>query len=241
MTKVAEHYDLVLADVYSWMFGGFASGIEKNRQFFKQHQISSTGSGIAVDLGAGCGFQSIPLAEIGFSVMAIDLNQKLLQELKKNSGHAEIQIIKDDLMNFDRQISNQPELVVCMTDTILHLESIDKVTSLFEKVLNSLENKGKFITTFRDLSCELTELNRFLPVKSDAETIFTCFLEYEPDTVKVHDLVYRWKNDSWQLHKSFYRKLRLSQKWVEEQLQNSGFQQINSQYDRGMVTIIATK
>ena len=173
--------------------------------------------------------------------MAIDLNQKLLQELKKNSDYAKIQIVKDDLMNFDRHISNQPELIVCMTDTILHLESIDKVTSLFEKVLNSLEDKGKFMITFRDLSVELTELNRFLPVKSDAETIFTCFLEYEPDTVKVHDLVYKWKNDAWQLNKSFYRKLRLSQKWVEEQLQNKGFQQINSQCDRGMVTIIATK
>ena len=241
MTKVTEHYDLVLADVYSWMFGGFASGIEKNRQFFKQHQISSTGSSLAVDLGAGCGFQSIPLAEIGFSVMAIDLNQKLLQELQENSGHGKIQTIKDDLMNFDRHISDRPELIVCMTDTILHLESIDKVTSLFEKVLNSLEDKGKFMITFRDLSVELAELNRFLPVKSDAETIFTCFLEYEPDTVKVHDLVYKWENDAWQLHKSFYRKLRLSQKWVEEQLHNKGFQQTNSQCDRGMVTIIATK
>ncbi len=241
MTKVTEHYDLVLADVYSWMFGGFTSGIEKNRQFFKQHQICPMDSGIAVDLGAGCGFQSIPLAEIGFSVMAIDLNQKLLQELIENSDRAEIQIIKDDLINFDRHISNQPELIVCMTDTILHLESTDKVTSLFEKVLNSLEDKGKFIITFRDLSSELTELNRFLPVKSDAETIFTCFLEYEPEKVKVHDLVYRWKNDAWQLHKSFYHKLRLSQKWVEERLQDSDFQQINSQCDRGMVTIIATK
>ncbi|MGD1919929.1 MAG: class I SAM-dependent methyltransferase [Pleurocapsa sp.] len=241
MTKVTEHYDRVLADVYSWMFGGFTSGVEKNRKFFKQHQICPMNSKIAVDLGAGCGFQSIPLAEIGFSVTAIDLNQKLLQELKENFGHAEIKIIEDDLINFDRHISNQPELIVCMTDTILHLESTDKVTSLFEKVLNLLENKGKFIITFRDLSSELTDLNRFLTVKSDAETIFTCFLEYEPDTVKIHDLVYRWKNDAWQLRKSFYRKLRLSQKWVEERLQDSGFQQINSQCDRGMVTIIAIK
>lgn len=30
MATVREHYDHVLSDVYSWMFGGFDSGIESN-------------------------------------------------------------------------------------------------------------------------------------------------------------------------------------------------------------------
>ena len=60
MNTVREHYDRVLADVYSWMFGGIEGGIQKNREFFKKHNISPTGSGIAIDLGAGCGFQSRP-------------------------------------------------------------------------------------------------------------------------------------------------------------------------------------
>ncbi len=37
---------------------------------------------------------------------------------------------------------------------------------------------------------ELTELDRFIPVKSDGSKIFTCFLEYEKETVKVHDIIY---------------------------------------------------
>lgn len=75
MSTVNQHYSQVLADVYSWMFGGFESGIQKNHEFFKNHKIKSVGSGIAIDLGAGCGFQSIPLAQIGFSVTAIDLEK----------------------------------------------------------------------------------------------------------------------------------------------------------------------
>ena len=241
MNTVEKHYDRVLADVYSWMSGGFESGIQKNLEFFKQHKISPIGSGKAIDLGAGCGFQSIPLAQLGFSVTAIDLSQKLLDELIENAEKAAITTIQDDLINFDRHLDYQPELIVCMTDTILHLESTDKVSSLLEKVFASLPDKGRFIITFRDLAAELVELDRFIPVKSDAETIFTCFLEYEPDTVKVHDLVYRQQDDAWQLHKSFYRKLRLSQHWIEERLENIGFQQIDSQSDRGLVTVIVTK
>ena len=87
MADVEQHYDEVLSDVYSWMFGGFESGIQRNVEFFNELQLTPKNSGIAVDLGAGCGFQSIPLAEAGYSVTAIDLDSKLLIELKNNSGN----------------------------------------------------------------------------------------------------------------------------------------------------------
>jgi SAM-dependent methyltransferase len=241
MATVKEHYDLVLSDVYSWMFGGFDSGIGRNIDFFKKHKISPVRSGAAVDLGAGCGFQSIPLAKAGFSVTAVDIDEKLLSELKNNLGTLTVSIVQDDLINFDKYTKNKAELIVCMTDTLLHLESKDKILALFEKVASSLEPGGKFIITFRDLSSELCELDRFIPVKSDANMIFTCFLEYEPETVKVHDIVYKKKNGKWDLNKSFYRKLRLSKDWVDSQLSRVGFDRVESTVDHGFVTVIATK
>jgi precorrin-6B methylase 2 len=241
MNTVSEHYNQVLADVYSWMFGGFESGIRQNLEFFQAHNISPRGSGIAIDLGAGCGFQSIPLAQMGFSVTAIDLEPKLLNELKENSSKLSITTIQDDLINFEQYIERKPELITCMTDTIVHLESQARVTLLFEKVFASLEDKGKFIMTLRDLSTELSELDRFIPVKSDENIIFTCFLEYEPNTVKVHDFVYKKDNDSWKLNKSFYRKLRLSKQWIDKQLEAIGFSTIESSINKGLITAIVTK
>jgi uncharacterized UPF0146 family protein len=241
MATVKEHYELVLSDVYSWMFGGFDSGIERNIGFFEKQKISPVRSGVAIDLGAGCGFQSIPLAKAGFSVTAVDIDGKLLNELKDNSGSLAVKIIKDDLVNFDKYVKGKAELIVCMTDTLVHLDSKDKVLSLFSKVVSSLELGGKFIITFRDLSSELSELDRFIPVRSDRNMIFTCFLEYEPETVKVHDIVYKKKNGKWDLNKSFYRKLRLSKDWVDSQLSRVGFDRVESTVDHGFVTVIATK
>jgi predicted RNA methylase len=240
MATAKEHYEQVLANVYSWMLGGFEDGISRNLAFFQNHNISPIKSGVAVDLGAGCGFQSIPLAQLGFTVTAIDLNAELLNELQANAGKLNIKTIKDDLLNFEQYLDTKAELVICMTDTILHLESQDLVSSLFQKVFSSLEKDGKFIMTFRDLSAELLELERFIPVKSDEQTIFTCFLEYEPNTVKVHDLVYQKDNNVWKLNKSFYRKLRLSQQSVNQQLVDIGFSNVESNFERGLVTIIAT-
>lgn len=241
MATVKEHYDEVLSDVYSWMFGGFESGVQRNIEFINKHQLSPKGSGIAIDLGAGCGFQSIPLAKAGYSVTAIDLDSKLLNELKNNSENLPINCIQDDLIDFDEYITDGVELIVCMTDTITHLESKEKAILLFSKVLSSLEPEGKFIITFRDLTFELTDTDRFLPVKSDDNIIFTCFLEYEPETVKVHDIVYKKSESEWNLFKSFYRKLRLSEEWVNTQLSQCGFKKINSNAENGFITIIASK
>lgn len=241
MATVKEHYDHVLSDVYSWMFGGFDSGIEGNIEFFKKNKINPVRSGLALDLGAGCGFQSIPLAKTGFSVIALDTDGKLLNELKNKSGTLAVTVVQDDLINFDKYARDKAELIVCMTDTLVHLESKEKVLSLFKKVVSSLESGGKFIITFRDLSSELSELDRFIPVKSDENIIFTCFLEYEPETVKVHDIIYKKKNEKWNLNKSFYRKLRLSKDWVDSQLSGVGFNRVESTADHGFVTVIATK
>ncbi len=240
MATVKEHYDRVLSDVYSWMFGGFEDGLKRNTDFFKKHEIQPVRSGLAIDLGAGCGFQTIPLAKAGFSVTAIDIDGKLLNELKNHVGTLLVSIVQDDLINFDKYVKDKAELIVCMTDTLLHLESKDKILSLFNKVLSSLESGGKFIITFRDLSSELSELDRFIPVKNDENMIFTCFLEYESETVKVYDVIYKKNIMGWNLYKSFYRKLRLSTDWVKNQLSTVGFNRVESTVDRGFVTVIAT-
>jgi SAM-dependent methyltransferase len=241
MPTVEQHYDQVLADVYSWMQGGFDAALARNAEFFAKRGIMPSGSRLAIDLGAGCGFQSIPLAKLGFAVTAIDIDRKLLDELRDHAAGLEIAIVRDDLMSFATHVRGPAELVICMLDTVLHLDSKDKVRALFAKVHAALEPGGRFIITFRDLSREAAGLDRFIPVRSDDRTIFTCFLEYEPDTVKVHDLVYRKSGDGWTFHKSFYHKLRLSQQWITEQLAYAGFGEVDASVERGLVIVTAVR
>ena len=237
MATVQDHYKNVLSDVYSWMFGGFESGLERNRTFFKSYNVLPCDNGVAIDLGAGCGFQSIPLAELGYSVTAIDLDEKLLDELQQNRGELSIKSVQANLLDFQEHVKGKVDLMVCMTDTIVHLETKEQVITLFKKVADSLNQGGRFIITFRELTFDLEGTDRFLPVRSDDSTIFTCFLEYEPETVKVHDIVYRKENDAWSLHKSYYRKLRLSQDWVKNQLLEAGFSNVDMSVENGLVVV----
>lgn len=241
MANVSEHYEKLLAKYYSWISGGRRAKIDENKKFFVDHNIRPLRSGLAFDLGAGCGFQSIPLANLGYEVVAIDLSSKLLAELKAAATQSQIETVCDDLLNFADYDRGNIELVVCMGDTLTHLESLQKVQELFEKVYSALEIGGRLILSFRDLTFELTALDRFIPVQSNDQTIFTCFLEYEKDIVKVHDIIYEKKGEQWVMKKSYFRKLRISPDWARSYLQSIGFTIEFDNEKNQMHTIIARK
>ena len=241
MTDVKTHYDHLLAPYYSWIFGGHDLKLEENRMFFRKHGLRPASSGVAIDLGAGCGFQSIPLAEAGFRVIAIDICKDLLADLKKYAGELQIETIEDDLLNFNEHLPENSELIVCMGDTLTHLDTRKSVQQLFKHIFNALGKNGRLVLTFRDLTFELEDLDRFIPVRSGSDLIFTCFLEYEEDYVKVNDVVYERINDQWQMKKGFYRKLRIPPAWTRECLLEVGFEVETFDLQNGMVTIIACR
>lgn len=241
MSCIRDHYENLLANHYSWLLGGFEVKEAENERFLAAHEITPQGNRRAIDLGSGSGFQSIPLARAGFHVTAIDLSPKLLSELRKRRGELPIVTIEDDLLNFTEHLEEKAELCICMGDTLTHLDSREAIEDLCQLVFSALEKNGRFVVTFRDLTHELDGLDRFIPVRNDEQTIFTCFLEYEPEHVKVHDLVYERVDSSWNLKKSFYRKCRISFEWIKEFLIVTGFNLHLATLDKGLITIIASK
>lgn len=241
MASVTEHYDNLLASCYSWMCGGSDLKLKINRAFFRDHNIRPAHSAAAVDLGAGSGFQAIPLAEAGFQVTAIDVSRKLLAQLAKTAGRLPIRTIQDDLLNFAEHIPAEIETIVCMGDTLTHLKSPSEVKQLIHNAYGALEKEGLMILSFRDMTTELTQLDRFIPLRADSKRIFMCFLEYEKSHVKVHDILYEKADDQWQMKKSFFRKLRISSQWAKECLLKAGFIIEKCDIDNGITTIIARK
>jgi SAM-dependent methyltransferase len=223
------------------MCGGSGLKLKKNRAFFQDHSIRPAHSAAAVDLGAGSGFQAIPLAEAGFNVTAIDVSRDLLAELNKTAGQLPIKTIQDDLLNFAEHSPAKNEIIVCMGDTLTHLKTLAEVKELIHSVYGALEKEGLLILGFREMTVELTQLDRFIPVRSDSKRIFTCFLEYEKKHVKVHDILYEKTADQWKMKKSFFRKLRISSQWAKECLLKAGFNVEKYDIENGMITIIARK
>jgi SAM-dependent methyltransferase len=229
--SVEEHYSRLLAKHYTWMFGSSFEAKVAEQRAILEDALAGASRGLAVDLGSGPGFQTIALAEMGYSpVVAMDTSVELLEELQTYRGTFDVRVVHGDLLRVGEFVGLETDLgladvIVCMGDTIAHLESKEDVVRLLHAVSDALAVGGRFVVSYRDLSVEAVGVDRFIPVFGDEERVMTCFLEFDrPESVMVHDLVYLRDGGRWVLEKSCYRKLRLGVEWLEGVIREVGFE-----------------
>jgi SAM-dependent methyltransferase len=244
MSDVAKHYETLLARHYSWMVGTAFDAKVAEQQALLEELGAKGRSGLALDLGCGPGYQSVALAKLGLSpVLAVDGSEVLLRELAGHAkGFAVEPICADirDLKKFSKPGSISA--IVCMGDTLTHLQSLDEVSQLLADAHQALMPGGLLVLTFRDLSIERSGLDRFLPIRADADRIMTCILEFETDHVVINDLIHVRDGESWSLHKSSFRKVRLGVEDVLADLRLLGFDiRVNKPLANGMQAIAALK
>jgi SAM-dependent methyltransferase len=241
MASVADHYRSHLAPVYTWMCGGFDTAIARGETEIGAIIPDLSKDSRAVDLGCGFGMHSIPLARRGCAVLALDSSSYLVEQLKAHAGTLPIAAAEDDLLAFQRYLDGPADVILCMGDTLTHLPDRGAAAQLFTLAAASLRPGGTFITTFRDYTQPLVGNGRFIPVKSDADRILACFLEYAADHVDVHDMLHERHGDAWQLRVSTYRKLRLDPQWISASLRDRGFSVRTEPGLAGMIRIIAAR
>ncbi len=235
------HYANHLAPIYLWMVGGFEAAVARGDLEIAEVLPDLAPGQRVVDLGAGFGMHTIPLARRGCAVLAIDSSPLLLDELRRRAGTLPIRTIEDDLLAFADHLEDRPDLILCMGDTLTHLPDFASLERLFAEAARVLEPGGRFISSFRDYTGELLGEQRFIPVRSDEDRILTCFLEYATDSVVVHDILHERQGSLWSLRVSRYPKLRVSPDRVVEALAASGFSARVEPGQSGMVRVIGTR
>lgn len=241
MATVRDHYDRHLGPIYEWMIGD----VEHARvAAAAELQAMGLGDGrgrVAVDLGCGPGWHALGLAEAGFSVTALDTCSSFLHRLDARPGARAIRRVCDDLQAFARYVL-AADVVVCLGDTLTHLESIAAVERLLDDVATSLSPGGTFVATFRDYSRPSPAgAARFIQVRQDKDRLLTCFLEYGHSTLEVYDLLHERTDAGWTLRVSSYPKLRLDPAHVRGTLEQLGLQPRLDLLPNGMVRVTATK
>jgi len=239
MTMVREHYDALLAEHYSRMFGDFEVKAVEQRALLERLGVTAASPGArAVDLGCGSGFQSVALARLGYRVLAVDFSRRLLDELRARTRGLAVEAVAGDIRDVARLVPSGIALAVCMGDTLSHLEREADLDRVFRGVASRLVPGGRLVLSFRDLSGELHDLDRVIPVGAWDALVMTCFLEYEAASVKVHDLVWVRQPDGWRLRKGMYRKLRLAAARVAERLIAAGFAVERHDAPGGLVALV---
>jgi SAM-dependent methyltransferase len=236
MTSVVSHYEKLLAPIYLWMAGGLEAALAEGTADVAELLGAP---GYAVDLGAGFGMHSIPLARAGFQVLAIDTSSLLLQQLREHSTGLPVETVQADMRDFARHLPHSADLILCMGDTLTHLSSPGDIHLLCRDVAASLRSGGVFVATFRDYRQLPQGDKRFIPVRSDLHRIHTCFLEPKAGRVIVHDIVHEYGGEGWSQRVGSYKKLRLSPEAVVQAAKGAGLSCLSRPGPRGMIQILA--
>lgn len=260
VTSVAHHYASHLAPVYEWLAGGLEAAVARAA-------AELTGLGLlhrprcqAVDLGSGFGAHTLALARAGHAVLALDTSALLLQRLQQAAQGLAVAAVNADLLEFPVHLAREStrhaaggsgqsletdgphaDLILCMGDTLPHLPAAADLTRLIAQVAGALSAQGVFLATLRDYSQELTGPQRFIPVKSDAHRVLTCFLEFMPEQVVVHDLLHERHEEQWRLRVSAYPKLRIAPAALCAELRSHGLRVRQDAGAAGMVRVLAAR
>jgi SAM-dependent methyltransferase len=213
-TDQIDHYDRLLAPRYTWMLGGDHAAVVARQRDQLAGAGVITGSGPALDLGAGPGYASVALAELGYGpVVAVDASPAMVADLSTSTGPP-VRPVCASIADLPKLAAEHGPfaVIVCLGDTVPHLPSRAAVSQLLADSAAALAPAGRLVLTFRDLSADPVGTHRSLLVRSDDEAILTCVLDHlDADTVRVTDLLHtRTPDGAWSLESSSYPKLRLS-------------------------------
>jgi SAM-dependent methyltransferase len=242
MASVRQHYDDHLGPIYGWMLGDPDAAEKAASDELRAVGIADGAGRVAVDLGSGTGAHAIALADAGYAVTAIDTCAMLLEELRSRAGDRAIGCVNDDVLHMRTHCDGLMDVVLCMGDTLTHLESLESVERLFEEIAEALSPGGTFLATFRDYATRALEgTDRFIPVRQDDGRILTCSLEYSESTIAVYDLLHERTDSGWTLRVSSYTKLRLNPEWACATLRRLGLAATLETGPRGMVRLVAVR
>ncbi|HEY6722900.1 MAG TPA: class I SAM-dependent methyltransferase [Polyangiaceae bacterium] len=236
MTTTKQHYDELLGRVYAW---SVASAGDPMRWLEARALLDAQRY---LDLGAGFGAHALPLLAAGKQVTAVDFNAELLGQLRDAAGtEPGLTLQQADLINYLEACGDAEwDVILCLGDTLTHLESAAAVQQLFAGVARHLRSGGRFALGYRDSSAFAAEgLARFVPVASDRTRVMYCLLEAIDATyLRVTDIVTELTAEGPRTRLGEYQKLRLAREVVTDWAGRVGLVLLSEGVERGMTSLV---
>jgi SAM-dependent methyltransferase len=213
MSGAKAHYAELLGDVYEWSVSTAGDPFERAAAWLARRGLDDGRS--YLDLGAGFGAHTIPLVRSGKQVTAVDFDPTLLGRLEAHLGAEATRavVVAADLVDFlERAEPGRFDVVLCLGDTLTHLEDEPAIRRFLDGAARALRPQGRLALSFRDSTGAGPEgLARFVPVARDRRRTMHCLVEVvDEDHLSVTDLVTEVGPDGPVTRLGSYRKLRLS-------------------------------
>ena len=208
--------------------------------------------GIVLDLGCGTGEFVLRFLKDGFSVVGVDLSEKMLEVAEKKLekkrlngqklgkekfGKDKYKLVKENIINFENTVDfennkngslYQADYIVCNFDTVNYLKDEKEFLKFIEKCNKNLKKDGFLIfdAVTEDIFEEIFENDIFL----DEEPEYTSIWRHEKLSKRKHlieiDLFIREnENDNlFRKYNEIQKKFTYDPEWIIKTVQNKGFE-----------------
>ena len=135
----AEFYDNLTRNV------NYPKRAERLHYLIQEYIQTDTDGKLLLDLACGSGSLSEELAKLGYDVIGVDNSPAMLNKAmqKKFASNLEIQYLCQDMRELD--MFGTIDITVCMLDSLNHLDSLEDIQKVFQKVSLFAQPKGLFI------------------------------------------------------------------------------------------------
>lgn len=240
MNAAKEHYEQLLGGVYAWSVAASGDPFERGRRWLEAQGLMDGER--YLDLGAGFGAHSLPLLSAGKQVTAVDFNVELLGRLATAAGGAAgLTLEQQDLRGYlDGCGSATWDVILCLGDTLPHLESTLAVRRLLAGVARHSKPGARFAVSYRDSSAFAAEgVARFIPVACDEKRVMHCLLEpIDATYLRVTDIVTEITPEGPRTRLGDYRKLRLARATLVGWASEAGLRLASERVEHGLTSLV---
>lgn len=124
-----------------------------------------------LDVACGTGGHSLELAKRGYNMTSTDLDEKMILELKRKAKEQQIKIcsVRKDMLEISGISGKKFDVIFCIGNSIVHLNSNVEIQSFFKGMYNSLAENGKFIVQIVNFDKIFTQDCMTLPLIQNDE------------------------------------------------------------------------
>jgi glycine/sarcosine N-methyltransferase len=222
LADATQFYDNLAGD-YDAMTG-FEKRFTHEKPFFNL-LVRRFGITTALDAGAGTGFHSLLLGELGVRMTAMDVSSKMLERVKLHAKdlRVKIDLLESNFAGMPQRLDKAFDAVLCMGNSLPHLLTYEELVQALKNFSAALRPGGILLIQLLNYARILATRERVQSVKEAGGITFVRFYEFHQEFVVFNIL--RLKKEEGQLsHTLDSVKLRpILEPELTSALQEAGF------------------
>lgn len=246
-----DFYDAI-AEYYPYFYRDWETQLEREglslRAIFRNKGVERV-----LDAACGAGTQAIPLAKLGFRVVAADPSVGMLRKARQTAiQHGvtdQLTFVHCDFLNLKQHVQSPFDAIVCKGNALPHLLLDQEIEATLHQFYQLLRPGGLLVIGMRDFAPFMEDRPRFLPGfinsgQNGQEFITFDIWEWEdgPPVIATQNLfIVRGEGKDYQVLKRQVTYRPLSTDEVKVVLLESGFTDISDQPDRSERVLVAHK